>query len=174
MLGYDNESGIPSQYAKGLLLQHNLLCGIGSNPSNGVGIAFQILSGYQDVKIDHNTAIHTGNIIVADGAPNPGFVFTNNISVHNRYGIFGSGYGVGKPAIDHYFPGADIRKNVIVMNVEDCSASYPRGNYFPSTLKNVGFVSLTDNTDLRLTESSAYHNAATDGGDVGANISVRP
>lgn len=173
MLGYDNESGIPSQYAKGLLLQHNLLCGIGSNPSSGVGIAFQILSGYQDVKIDHNTAIHTGNIIVADGAPNPGFVFTNNISVHNRYGIFGSGYGVGKPAIDHYFPGADIRKNVIVMNVEDCSASYPRGNYFPSTLKNVGFVSLTDNADLRLTESSAYHNAATDGSDVGANTSGR-
>jgi hypothetical protein len=60
------------------------------------------------------------------------------------------------------------------MNVEDCSASYPRGNYFPSTLKNVGFVSLTDNTDLRLTGSSAYHNAATDGTDVGANTLVRP
>jgi hypothetical protein len=174
MLGYDNVSGIPSQYAKRLLLQHNLLYGIGSNPSNGDGIAFQILAGYQDVKIDHNTAVHTGNIILADGAPNPGFVFTNNISVHNQYGILGSNYGVGKPAIDHYFPGADIRKNVIVMNVEDCSASYPRGNYFPSTLKNVGFVSLTDNTDLRLTESSAYHNAATDGTDVGANTLVRP
>jgi len=174
MLGYDNESGVPSQYAKRLLLQHNLIYGIGSDPSNGDGIAFQILSGYQDVKIDHNTAIHTGNIISADVAPNPGFVFTNNISVHNRYGILGSNYGVGKPAIDHYFPGADIRKNVIVMNVEDCSASYPGGNYFPSALKNVGFVSLTDNTDLRLTGSSTYHNAATDGSDVGANTLVQP
>src|SRR5262245_18004200 len=55
MLGYDDLH--PSQYAKRLLLQHNLLYGIGSNPSNGDGIAFQIISGYQDVKIDHNTAI---------------------------------------------------------------------------------------------------------------------
>jgi len=94
---------------------------------------------------------------------------TNNISVHNRYSIFGSNYGVGKPAIAHYFPGAEIRKNVIVMNVEDCSASYPGDNYFPSTLNNVGFVSLTDNADLRLKQSSAYHNTATDGSAVGAN-----
>ena len=174
MLGYDNESGVPSQYAKRLLLQHNLLYGIGSNPSNGDGIAFQILAGYQDVKIDHNTAIQTGNIIMADVAPNPGFVFTNNISVHNRYGIVGGNYGVGKPAIGHYFPGADIRKNVIVMNVEDCSASYPSDNYFPSTLKNVGFVSLTDNADLRLKESSEYHNRATDGSDIGADKAPLP
>src|SRR5262245_45430990 len=97
---------------------------------------------------------------------------TNNISVHNRYSIFGSNYGVGKPAIAHYFPGAEIRKNVIVMNIDDCSASYPGDNYF--SLNNVRFVSLTDNADLRLKQSSAYHNTATDGTDVGSDLLVRP
>ncbi len=160
MLGNDNESGVPSQPARRLLVAQNLMKGIGA--FKGTGTLFQILSGYEDVTINHNTAMQTGSIIVADGAPCPRFKFINNIAPHNLYGIFGSGYGVGNPAITHYFPGSTIVKNV--MQGGD-PAIYPPDNYFPATMEEVGFVSYPE--DLHLTPSSPYAGKATDGTDIG-------
>jgi len=163
MLGYDNESGVPSQYSKRLLIQHNLFRDIGT--SNEDGIAFQILYGYQDVKIDHNTAIHTGTTIVAEGESFPRFMFSNNIVQHNLYGIFGSGYGVGNGAIEHYFPGSLIVKNVFKSNESGYESLYPPDNYFPLTNESIGFVDYPH--DLHLSESSPYYHGTAENTNIG-------
>ena len=52
---------------------------------------------------------------------------------------------------------------------------YNSGNYFPVDMTAIGFVAdptngITDYHTLALSPSSPYHNAATDGTDIGANI----
>jgi hypothetical protein len=48
---------------------------------------------------------------------------------------------------------------------------YPPGNFFPATSAMVGFVDAAGG-DYRLTDKSPYHGAATDGTDVGAEMSL--
>ena len=45
---------------------------------------------------------------------------------------------------------------------------YPSDDYYPATIGGVGFVD--PNGNYRLSSSSPYVNAATDGGAIGANI----
>src|ERR1044071_1410400 len=48
---------------------------------------------------------------------------------------------------------------------------YPQKNFFPPSLDRVGFIDLAGKT-FRLSSSSAYKNAATDGKDVGVDFDV--
>jgi hypothetical protein len=119
--------------------------------------------------IDHNTAIHAGTIISADGAPYVRFTLTNNIVQHNEYGIKGSGFGVGNPTLAQFFPSAIVRRNVMV---GANSAVYPLDNYYPATIAEVKFKDYL-NDDVRLDVSSPYIAAATDGIAIGA-ITIAP
>lgn len=157
--GHDHAGQI-SPYSRRMLIQRNLFYNVTDK-------LFQIFNGYADLNIDHNTANHAGNhLIQAAGVPMERFKFTNNITVHCSFGVIGDGFGVGSSSLDHYFPGCDFRKNILVGG---SSGSYPADNYFPAELDDVGFVDLEDNADLRLTEVSDYHNAAIDGTDLGAD-----
>ena len=158
LLGIDYESGVPSQTSRRLLIAHNLLTGIGGQAS-GDGILFQIIQGYEDVTIDHNTALQTGVIVMADGLPSPRFKFTNNIAPHNLYGIFGSGYGSGNACIAHYFPDSDFRRNIFI---GADAFYYPTDNFYPAIIPpGVGFENYP--TDLQLKTTSPYYNQGTDG-----------
>ena len=64
--------------------------------------------GDRGCTVDHNTILHTGNIITAYGTANAGFIFTNNIAAHNEYGVMGDSSSVGNPTLDRYFPGTSI------------------------------------------------------------------
>ena len=109
--------------------------------------------------IDHNTALQAGSIIVADGAPSPGLIFTNNITPHNLYGVFGSGYGSGNACIAHYFPDSDFRRNIFI---GADAFYYPTDNFFyPAIIPAVGFENYP--TDLQLKTTSPYYNQGTDG-----------
>ena len=163
ILGRDDNH--PSRQTRRILIQDNLFDDIGG--AWGSGRLFQLLDGTADVAIDHNTAFQTGSIVVGgDSAPHRGFVFRNNIAPHNDYGIIGSGVGVGLPSIERYFPGAAIEKNVMAGGR---SAQYPRGNFFPATLDEVGFVDRAHG-DYRLADSSVYKGVGTDGKDPGADV----
>jgi len=156
----------PSQTTKRILIQDNFIEDVSGANWGGAGRLYQMLSGAEGIKIDHNTGFQAGTLVVADGAPSPGFVFTNNISPANEYGIFGSGQGPGNSSIATYFPGSTFSKNVIPGAPE---ASYPENNFYPASLDDVGFVN-AGGGDYHLKSDSPYAKAATDGRDVGADI----
>ena len=143
-------------------VNNNIFQDIGTN-WGGRGFFLQMLSGTFDFTADHNTALQTDSIVSADGDGHTNFRFTNNITPHNLYGFFGSGYGSGYPALNHYFPGGVISKNVIIGK-----SDFPTLDYSAATVANVGFVDYAGG-NLKLTTTSLYHNAGSDGLDVGAD-----
>jgi hypothetical protein len=164
ILGRDDNG--PSGQSRRILIKNNLFEDVGADRWGGGGRLFQLLNGTAEVVIDHNTALQTGNILTVDGPPHTGFVYVNNLTPHNEYGIFGGGVGVGNPAIQKYLPGAVIRKNVMAGGNP---AQYPPNNFFPSSLSGAGFINLAGG-DYRLADSSPYRRAGTDDQDVGADF----
>ncbi|HET7216880.1 MAG TPA: hypothetical protein VFJ02_02495 [Vicinamibacterales bacterium] len=166
ILGLDNTA--PSQTANRITIQNNLFDDINHRRWGGNGVFLQIGGGAVNVTVDHNTIVHSGNIVTAYGSGNnramPGFRFTNNLAQHNAYGIFGNGVGVGTKAIDVYFPDGTIRANVIAGGQ---ASRYPSGNFFPSVQQFLADFVNAANGDYRLNARSAYRRAGTDGADLG-------
>jgi hypothetical protein len=52
---------------------------------------------------EHNTCLHTGNIVTAEGEVHTGFVFRNNIVLHNDCGVTGAGKAPGRSTLDAFF-----------------------------------------------------------------------
>ena len=155
----------PSEQTKRILIKNNLFEDVGAPRWGGGGRLFQLLNGTAQVVIEHNTAFQTGPIIMAEGAPHVGFIFRYNIAPHNAYGITGSRAGVGNPALERYFPGAIVTKNVIIGGD---AIQYPPGNFFPASLDRVGFTAYPKG-DYHLLGSSPYKRAAG-GSDPGADL----
>jgi hypothetical protein len=165
VLGKDD--GGPSGITSRILIQDNLLLDVdGDAWGGGSGWLYQMLSGAQDIKIDHNTGMQSSSLVVADGDANAGFVFTNNLSPHNDYGVFGSGSSPGNASLSQYFPGATFLKNVIP---GADAGSYPADNFYPATMAEVGFVDAAAG-DYRLDPASPYAAAGSDGRDCGADL----
>jgi len=162
ILGYDDNQ--PSQQTQRILIRNNLFYDVGG--SWGGGTWLQLVDGAADVAIEHDTALQTATLLLADGRPDPGFVYTDNIAPHNAYGIIGTGTGIGLPTLASYLPGSMLRRDVLVGGL---AGLYPPGNFFPAAYGDVGFVDFTGG-DYRLRSSSPYRNMATDGGDIGADF----
>ena len=159
----------PSQQTKRISLRDNIFEDVDGSKWGGAGRLFQILDGAADVVIDHNTAFQSGEALVGDGDPSTGFVYRNNLTPHNQYGVGGSNaFGNPPQALATYFPGAVFVKNILIGGRAE---NYPPNNYFPATIAEVGFVDLADG-DYRLASSSPYKGAGTDGKDIGANLDV--
>jgi hypothetical protein len=164
ILGRDDnyESG----QLKRITIRDNLFDHVGDGKWGGSGALFQMLSGSADVVIEHNTALQTRNVITADGAPHTGFIYRNNITPHNTYGVFGSGSSSGTPSLNAYFPDATFLKNILAGGE---ASRYPSNNFFPSSMRDVGFGNMAGG-NYRLASSSRYKNAGTDGKDPGVNF----
>ena len=155
----------PSQPTRRIAILNNLFVDIGGQW--GAGRLFQLLEGVSDVRIGHNTALQTDLAIFGgERTPNEPFFFEDNLVLHNRYGVIGSGTASGRPTLDRYFPRAVVKRNVIVGGP---AASYPPDNFFPASIDAVGFVD-RQRGDYRLAASSPYKRAASDGRDPGADI----
>jgi hypothetical protein len=129
---------------------------------------FLMINGGSQITFDHNTAITDGQAtVLGDGNAVSGFVFTNNVLVDNGYTIKGSGTAEGNPAIARYFPGGHIVGNIITG--ADAN-KYPIANYYP-TLAGVGFADY-EGGNYRLSPSSPFVRAATDGTDPGVNFNA--
>ena len=156
-----NQSG----QTKRIRIKNNLFEDVSQAVWNGDG-AFIKVTDTPNVTVDHNTVMQAGNIIVAYGASNTGFVFTNNITPNNTYGIKGDGTATGNSTLNTYFPACVFRRNEIVGGQ---SLQYPGDNFFLATLDQVGFVDRA-NGNYRLLAASPCKNAGTDGRDLGADI----
>jgi cellulose synthase/poly-beta-1,6-N-acetylglucosamine synthase-like glycosyltransferase len=163
VLGRDDAA--PSGTAARITIRNNLFEDLGGERWGGDGRLFQILAGAVDVAIVHNTAFQTGNILTADGAPNRGFVYRDNIAPHNAFGIIGTAVASGSSTHAAFFPGGVIRRNVIAGGDAE---QYPPDNFFPRTLDEVGFLDRLSG-DYRLKPESKFRMAASDGSDVGAD-----
>jgi len=165
-----------SQRTNNVTVRHNVLddltaatWGAGSRP-------IMIGDGPDVVTVDHNTIITTDASAVwlyggTATSPNPttNAVITNNVTAHNTYGIAGSSYGYGLTAINAYLPGGVVTRNVLAGG---SASRYPAGNYFPTVSAwQAGFVDYAGG-DYHLAASSPYRNAATDGTDLGADVTT--
>jgi IPT/TIG domain len=164
LLGYDDNG--PSQQSRRFRIANNLFEDIGGAQWGGNGRFLQLLDGTADVTIDHNTILHTAQVVIADGRPHTGFVYRNNLSRHNDYGVVGTGTSTGLNTLNVYFPGYVFAKNLLAGGP---AQAYPSGNFFPASLNEVGFVDLNGG-NYRLSASSPYKGAGTDGKDIGADI----
>ena len=162
ILGYDNVH--PSQQTSRVQVSNNLFEDVGG--AWGPGVLFAMNDDTLDVHIIHNTSLQTGNIVFSDGRPHSGFVYSDNIASQNAYGIIGTNTGVGNGTLDVYFPGAVMRKNVLIGAP---AAAYPSDNFFPATLGDVDFVD-TMAQDYRLASDSKFRLAGDDGKDIGVDM----
>jgi hypothetical protein len=178
-----------SQTLSNVSIHDNLILDInGGNWGRADGNLFQILAGYyadscttqgpQNITINHNTGFQTGKMDnTGDYIVSPtigDFVFENGILPHGG-GFVGSSEADGIGTLNAYF----TNPYVFMGNAMEAgsAASYPSGNFFP---KNWAAVLFTDPTNCNagtyaiaacaLQSGSPYHNAGTDGKDVGANI----
>ena len=168
ILGRDSDSARgASGITQRILIQNNIFDDVSAAKFGGFGLLYQFLAGPRDIKVDHNTGIQDLRISTAEGQPPvAGFEFTNNIQPHNKYGMFGSGQGYGNQALDYYFPGAIVVKNVLAGGP---ASMYPPRNFFPPDLDGVGFVNLATG-DYHLRPASRYRRVGTDGKDPGADV----
>lgn len=94
-----------------ITLADNLLEDINGSTWAGAGW-FLILSGVPPgLVVDHNTIFQSGNLISVGGTPGTGFVYTNNISPHNTYGVKRDARATGLDTLQTFFPGYVFRRN---------------------------------------------------------------
>lgn len=158
ILGYD--VGKVSGQAKQIRVMNNLW-------ENVKGMWFQGTDGAADVLFEHNTHLQrSGNIMTLYGKPTAGFVYRYNLTLRSGYGVKGDGTGEGVTALTKFCPGYVFTKNVIVgANSRD----YPRENFYPASVEQVGFVDFASG-NYRLASTSRYKRATPDRKDIGCDI----
>jgi hypothetical protein len=169
ILGYD-DSG-ESQQTRDITIRNNLFADIDNTRWGGTGYFLLLVGNPRDIVIDGNTVIqeHGDGILQVEGPPVLGFVFTNNITRHNAYGIKGANRGIGSDTVSAFFPASLVRNNVMA---DGDAARYPAGNYFPSSAEFRRQFIAYGQSDFRLAPSSAWGHASTTGTALGANISA--
>jgi hypothetical protein len=155
----------PSQPLTDVTFRNNLVVDLSAANWGGAG-QLVLFSGGNNVTLDHNTVFTDGtSAVYADGNPVYGFTFTNNIIPDNAWAVMGASASEGNGTLAAFFPGAVCQRNIII---GAASSMYPTVNYFPATIAQVGFVDPGGN--FRLSSTSPYAAAATDGSAIGANI----
>jgi len=146
-----------------VVFRNNLFLDVSRANWGGAGVMLTA-DGGQNIVFDHNTLFTDGtSVVFADNPPTTGFVFTNNIVPDNAWAIMGSNASPGNGTLAMYFPGATVWANVFI---QGNAGGYPAGNYFPASVNDVAFVDIAGG-DYRLSASSPYRGAATDGGPIG-------
>jgi hypothetical protein len=172
ILGTDNNA--PSQRTNHITIRDNVFDDLTAASWGSGARPFQIGNGGDAITIDHNTVITTDSTILwlyGGSATNPtpitNVVFTNNMSAHNTYGIFGSSFSTGLSSINAYLPGSIITANVLAGGN---ASKYPTGNFFPTVaVWQSNFVNYAAG-DYHLAGTSIYKGVGTDLKDLGADI----
>lgn len=168
-----------SQRVDRVLIENNL--GEVMDPSTGADHrVLQTLSGPEYITYRHNTwlnaytggaTLYPGNAGAAPAQKGLGLVFQDNILGFGEYGYI---QGVqGTACLDAQFDAHTATYNALIGKTG--SDPYPANTFAPANIAAVGFTdtagSFADN-DYTLTVGSTYHNAASDGTDLGCDIAA--
>jgi hypothetical protein len=171
VLGFDSPN--TSAQTNRITIRDNLFYGV-TKTLGGSGWFLLIGDQPRDVTVEHNTIDFDGTTAVyAYGgtatAPRQitGFRFLNNALRHNQYGINGESSSYGNTALAAYFPGAVVQGNWFQGGA---SSRYPAGNFFSGAFADA-FMDL-QKADYRVSVSSILIGRATDGTNIGANMST--
>ena len=170
----------PAVPTQRVLIQNNFFADISSVNWGGHGWVYQVISDstvptMHDIILDHNTSFEdsTNGAVMAFGDTGTvnNLQITNLISDQGAYGIFGSGTAQGTSTLTTYTKNLVYGANVLLNAIGVSRVTYPAGTYW-NTLAGVEFISYsgTDPTlpgNLQLQSTSRYHNAGTDGKDIG-------
>jgi hypothetical protein len=157
LLGRD-DSG-PSQRQTNISIINNLFENLGAAP-------FLQVNGVAGLVLEHNTHFQSGNIMVFYGEQTKGFVYRNNITRMSGYGVVGDGQGSGNAALAAFCPEYIFDSNVIVGADR---ATYPKSNFYPSSIQEVGFLDLA-NHNYQLSPSSRFKGKGKNQKDFGTDF----
>ena len=159
----------------------------------GNGNLVMVLSGWatnslNNVSVNHITGfpdpvapiLYVGNSIT--DPPMYGFTFTNNLIGQVLYPVWTTGGGTSNCAssdvpitiVNACFTSYKFLDNAIVASGNFPAAKWPTSNYFPTSVGAIQFVNFNGGNggDYHLASSSPYKNAASDGKDVGADVTA--
>ncbi len=148
-----------------MIIRNNLIYNIDSKKYDGRGF-FILTSEWDGLIVENNTVIHDGSIFIAYGKPITGLSFKNNIVFQNEYGVFGDGIGIGKVAINKYFPKGLFFNNIIVGG---SSEEYGRENFYPVSIRQIGFEDVRNN-NYQLSSSNPYLRKSLNSKQIGASL----
>jgi hypothetical protein len=166
--GYDDTN--VSQQARNIVFRNNLMYDIDQSKWPGGAKPILLINEPANVTFDHNTLFHTvSSVVFAEGPAILGFVYTNNIHPHNKYGIMGNLSSPGIPTLTRYFPGANVTYNVFAGGP---ASSYPSPNAFPTmTQWDASFADVAGE-DFRVLSTSVFLRAGSGGSVPGADTGV--
>lgn len=169
MIGFDDTG--PSMRTERVTVRNNLFYDIDNSKYGGLAKVFLIGDGPSDVVIDRNTIIHTNTSVlyVYGSTTVPDFAYTNNISLHNKYGIMGDGRSMGTPTIAKYFPDGVVTCNVLAGGE---ASLYPTPNAFPSVSQWTASFQDYAGADYRLKSGSPVAMAGCAGKVPGVDFAV--
>lgn len=139
----------------------------------------------QNVSINHVTAFAPTNMFMVGGTTTdlmPNFIFNNSIFLAGTYPIWSTGgstdcanYDKPLTTFNDCFSTYSFAKNAMIATPSAYPASlWPAGNFFPATASTVQFVNYNNaiGGNYQLLSTSPYHNAGTDGKDLGADVAT--
>jgi hypothetical protein len=139
----------------------------------------------KNVSINHVTAFAPTGLFSIGGAITPrmaNFSFNDSIFLAGTYPIWSTGgtdncANFDKPLITFnacFSPYTFAHNAVIGTSASYPPSLWPSGNFFPATASAVQFVNYNNGKggNYQLLSTSPYHNAATDGRDLGADVST--
>ena len=159
--------------ASNLIIRNNLFDDIGGAAWGGPMPFLMLLLAPSNVKVENNTAtlsVTPTSMASVDGAAALGFVFQGNIFPHGAYGIKGSGAVGGAPTLTRFFPDAVFTNNVLFGTTVN-PATYPIGNYFPSSGLQIGWLDVAAGR-YTLAATSTYVGVGINGQNPGANLEL--
>lgn len=163
----------PSELTRRIVIEHNLAYDVSARNWGGHGRFMLVGDGAAELSVTNNTVVQDGTFIHVygnvDGRLQPvhGMRLTNNLALHNDYGIKGDGRGVGNDTIAAFFPGALVQSNVLAGGVP---GRYPPSNSFPSADEFLDQFRDPHAGDYRLKPESPWRHGAMDGGPLGADV----
>jgi hypothetical protein len=169
------DSNFPSGSTERVKIVDNIFYDIDARAWGGPGVFALIGNAPRDIAIEHNTVSQSGNIIQAYGgtteqpAPVAGFVFRDNLVRHNEFGVIGASRGVGVNSLEAFFPEAVFVSNTIAGGD---ARRYPKGNTFVAADEFESTFVNPSGGDFRLKPGSRARGAASDGKDVGADVTA--